>query len=231
MVHTRLDGADLLVRRKSGVPLVGLGLYVPKPETDPPDRAGLGALTIRSAIRGAGAFDAGPLAFAFEGLGGSIAPGAASDWLGFGASVLADRLSDAAVLLDLVFREPRLADADVLAERSLMVAEAERVADDMFRYPFQLAFSAAYGEHGYGLPVGGLPNTLAAIESAQVRAWHARALVPIRPVVIAVGDVDPERASEQLAAVFGATPRAPVWAPWRRWSGQPGRTASRRGGW
>ena len=230
VVHTRLEGADLLVRRKAGVPLVALGLYVPKPETDPPDRAGLGALTIRSAIRGAGAYDAGALAFAFEGLGGSIAAGSASDWLGFGASVLAERLSDAAVLLDLVFREPHLAEADVHAERSLMVAEAERVPDDMFRYPFQLAFSAAYGERGYGLPVGGLPNTLAAIEPAEVRSWHGRALVPIRPVVIAVGDVDPERASDQLAAVFGRYPaRAGVreLAPMEWVAGQDGEPATR----
>ncbi|HEU4955225.1 MAG TPA: insulinase family protein, partial [Gemmatimonadales bacterium] len=230
VVHTRLEGADLLVRRKSGVPLVALGLYVPKPETDPPDRAGLGALTIRSAIRGAGAYDAGALAFAFEGLGGSIAAGSASDWLGFGASVLAERLSDAAVLLDLVFREPHLAEADVHAERSLMVAEAERVADDMFRYPFQLAFSAAYGERGYGLPVCGLPQTLAAIEPADVRSWHGRALVPIRPMVIAVGDVDPERASDQLAAVFGRYPaRAGVreLAPMEWVAGQDGEPATR----
>jgi zinc protease len=209
VLHTALDGVDLLVRRKSGVPLVALGLYVGKPEADPPAQAGLGALTIRSAIRGAGAYDAGSLAFAFERLGGSIAPGAASDWLGFGASVLADRMPEAAVLLNLVFSEPHLAEADVRAERGLMVAEAERVADDMFRFPFQLAFSAAYGERGYGLPVGGLPHTLPAIEAADVRSWHARSLLPVRPVVIAVGEVDPERASEQLAAVFGRHPARP----------------------
>jgi zinc protease len=210
VVHTRLDGADLLVRRKPGVPLVALGMYVPKPDPDPPAQAGLGALTIRSAIRGAGSYDAGALAFAFERLGGTIAPGAASDWLGLGASVLADRLPEAAVLLDLAFSEPHLDEVNVQAERGLMVAEAERVADDMFRYPFQLAFSAAYGERGYGLPVGGLPHTLQAIEAADVRSWHARSVLPVRPVVIAVGDVDPERASEQLAAVFGRHPARPA---------------------
>ncbi|HKU62093.1 MAG TPA: pitrilysin family protein [Gemmatimonadales bacterium] len=230
VVHTRLDGADLLVRRKAGVPLVAMGLYVPKPQTDPSERAGLGALTVRSAIRGAGGYDAGALAFAFEGLGGSIAPGAASDWLGFGASVLADRLPDAAALLDLVFRTPHLADADVQSERGLMMAEAERVADDMFRYPFQLAFSAAYGERGYGLPVGGLPHTLASIEPADVRNWHALALAPIRPVVIAVGDVDPERASDQLAAVFGRYPAragVPALAPLEWVAGEDGEPATR----
>jgi zinc protease len=210
VLHTPLEGVDLLVRRKPGVPLVALGLYVGKPDSDPPAQAGLGALTIRSSIRGAGPYDAGALAFAFERLGGSVAPGAASDWLGFGASVLADRLAEAAVLLDLVYREPHLGETDVRAERGLMVAEAEQVADDMFRYPFQLAFSAAYGERGYGLPVGGLPRTLPGIEADDVRSWHGRSLVPVRPVVIAVGDVDVERASDQLAAVFGGHPARPA---------------------
>jgi len=100
----------------------------------------------------------------------------------------------------------------------------------MFRYPFQLAFSAAYGERGYGLPVGGLPQTLAAIEPAEVRSWHGRALVPIRPVVIAVGDVDPERASDQLAAVFGRYParaRVRELAPMEWVAGQDGEPATR----
>ena len=208
---TRLPGADLLVYRKSGVPLVTLGLYVPRQRFDPPGQAGLGSLLVRSAVRGAGDLDAGALAFAFERLGGSLATSSASDWLGLGASVLAEHLPEAATLLDLVFSHPHLRDEDVAAERGLMVAEAERVADDMFRYPFQLAFSAAFGEGGYGLPVGGLPETLPAITAADVRAWHEIALLGMRPVVLAVGDVDPDRASDQLAGVFGARPaRAPA---------------------
>jgi zinc protease len=88
-----------------------------------------------------------------------------------------------------------------------MIAEAEQVADDMFRYPFQLAFAEAFGEEGYGLPVSGLPHTLRAITAADTRAWHARALGGVRPIVIAVGDVDPERASADLANAFGDAER------------------------
>ena len=71
-MHTSLPGADLLVRRKLGVPLVNLGIYVPRVEFEPPAQAGLGALTARSAVRGAGDLDAGALAFAFERLGGTL---------------------------------------------------------------------------------------------------------------------------------------------------------------
>jgi zinc protease len=125
-----------------------------------------------------------------------------TDWLGFGTSVLAEHLAEAAALLRLVFSSPRLEDAEVARERGLMVAEAEQLADDMFRYPFQLAFAEAFGEEGYGLPVAGLPHTLPAITPADTRAWHARVLHRARPVIIAVGDVEPERAAAQLADVF-----------------------------
>jgi zinc protease len=205
---TRLPGADLLVYRKTGVPLVTLGIYVPRHRFDPPAQAGLGSLVVRAAVRGAGDLDAAALAFAFERLGGTLATSSTSDWLGFGASVLSEHLGEAATLLDTVFSHPVLGDADITAERGLMIAEAERVADDMFRYPFQLAFSAAFGERGYGLPVGGLPETLPAIAPDDVRTWHRSALLSTRPVVVAVGDVEPARASDELAGILG--PRPPL---------------------
>jgi predicted Zn-dependent peptidase len=203
---TRLPGIDLLVRRKTGVPLINLGLYAPKLLADPPAQAGLGALLVRSALRGAGGLDPAALAYAFERLGGTLSPSAASDWLGFATSVLSEHLAEAAALLQLVYASPHLEEGSVEAERGLMIAEAEQVADDMFRYPFQLAFAAAFGAEGYGLPVGGLPHTLPACAAADVRAWHRQALLDSRPVLVAVGELDPERASEELAGVFGDRP-------------------------
>ena len=206
VLYTSLPAADVLVRRKPGVPLVHVGIYVPRLELDPPAQAGLGALTVRSAVRGAGGLDAAALAFAFERLGGTLSPASATDWLGFGTTVLAEHLAEAASLLNLVHGSPRLDEADLERERALMVSEAQQVTDDMFRYPFQLAFAAAFGEEGYGLPTAGLPHTLPAITAADARAWHARALRAVRPVIIAVGDVDPEQASAVLAGAFEGGP-------------------------
>ncbi len=203
VLHTSLAGADLLVRRKSGVPLVTLGVYAPRIESDPPERAGLGSLVVRSTVRAAGSLDAGDLAFAFERLGGTLGAVAASDWVGLSTTVVSQHLGEAAALLNLVFTEPRLGEVEVNIERSLMITEAEQVADDMFRYPFQLAFAGAFGNIGYGLPVSGLPDTLTAITPEDARAWH-RSLLRVRPVIVAVGDVEPEEASSVLAGVFGS---------------------------
>ncbi|MGE5230567.1 MAG: M16 family metallopeptidase [Deltaproteobacteria bacterium] len=206
VLHAPLAGADVLVRRKPGVPTVTLGLYVPRLEFDPPGQAGLGALAVRSSLRGAAGLDAGGLAFAAERLGGSLGAGLSSDWLGVGLTVIADRLGDGAALVDAVYRVPTLADADVTAERELLAAEARQVADDMFRYPFQLAVAAAFGDAGYGLPIGGLPETLAGLAGGDARRFHERMLLGPRPVIVAVGDVEPERAAEILAGVFGSLP-------------------------
>ena len=232
VLHRALSGVDLLVRRKAGVPLVTLGLYVPRIEFDPPSKAGLAALTIRSSIRGAGDLDAAGLAFAFERLGGTLSPNAASDWLGFGTTVLAEHLGEAAALLNLVFTAPRLDDPEVSTERELMAIDAAQVADDMFRYPFQLGFAGAFGDLAYGLPVGGLPETVPSISPPDVRAWHSRALLGVRPVVVAVGDIDPEEAAATLAGVFrdhgSASSDRPVTAvAWKPGTGESTRIVRR----
>jgi zinc protease len=76
----------------------------------------------------------------------------------------------------------------------------------MFRYPFQLGFAGAFGDSGYGLPVAGLPETLRAIRPEHVRAWHRDRFLQVRPVVVAVGEVDSEEAGATLAGVFGDYP-------------------------
>jgi len=208
--HVALAGFDLLVRRKPGVPVVSLGVYLPRVAFDPAGKAGLGALTVRSAIRGAGDLDAAGLAFAFERLGGTLAPSVTLDWLGFGTVVLAPHAREAADLLHLVLREPRFADDQVEAERGLLVEETARVADDMFRYPFQLALAGAFGDRGYGVPALGLPDDLRRLTPGDVRACHAGTLTGCRGVVVAVGDIDPQRALESLAGMFAADPARPA---------------------
>lgn len=201
VLHLPLAGADVLARRKTGVPTVTLGIYLPRRGPEPPETAGIGALALRSAVRGAGSYDARGLAFAFEKLGGALGVSATADWLGFSTTVLSDRLADAAELLRLVYAEPTLGIAEVEKERDLMIEEAVQVADDMFRFPVQLAFRAAFNETGYGLPVHGLPETLKKIEQEQVRDFHSREMTG-RPVVVVVGDAEPETSAETLASVL-----------------------------
>jgi predicted Zn-dependent peptidase len=207
VLHTALPGADILVRRKPGVPLVSLGIYYPRTRFDAPHEAGLGALAVRSAIRGAGPLDARQLAFAFEALGGTVAPVIASDWFGFGSGVLAEHAQRTAELLRLLLDAPRFDPDAVRRERDLLADEVRQSTDDMFRYPFELAFRAAFGDAGYGLPLHGTEETLATFEAADAERWLGAARQEARPVIVAVGDVEPEAMSDNLSRVFGDLPR------------------------
>ncbi|HET7602603.1 MAG TPA: pitrilysin family protein [Gemmatimonadales bacterium] len=207
VLHTALPGADILVRRKPGVPLVSLGIYYPRTRFDAPHEAGLGALAVRSAIRGAGPLDARQLAFAFEALGGTVAPVIASDWFGFGSGVLAEHAQRTAELLRLLLDAPRFDPDAVRRERDLLADEVRQSTDDMFRYPFELAFRAAFGDAGYGLPLHGTEETLATFEAADAERWLGAARQEARPVIVAVGDVEPEAMSHDLSRVFGDLPR------------------------
>lgn len=209
VLHVALDGADLLIRRKAGVPAVTLGAYTTRTGSEAPAEAGLGSLALRSAIRGAGQYDAEQLALAFERLGGSLGSSIATDWLGMGTTVMAERLGSAAALLRLAMDEPRLSEPEVTRERDLMIEEARQVPDDTFRYPFQLAFRGAFGDSTYGLPVGGLEETLATLTPARAAAWHRDAVRGHRLTVVAVGELDPDRAADELAAVFRDWRNAP----------------------
>ncbi|HEX9167198.1 MAG TPA: pitrilysin family protein, partial [Gemmatimonadales bacterium] len=211
VTHVALPGADLLLRRRPGVPTVTVGVYRMRTAAERPDQAGLGALAVRGAIRGAGRYDGPNLAAAMERLGGAIAPAITADWFGFQGSVLSEHLAEAAALLDLVLHQPAYAETAVAIERGLLADDARQLADDMFRYPVQLAFRAAFGRSGYGLPVIGLPGTVDTLSAKDVRQWHRAMTSSGRVTVVAVGDLDPDAASGQLAGVFAdAAPSASV---------------------
>jgi len=219
VLHVALPGADLLVRRKPGVPAVTLGAYTLRADGERPTEAGLGALALRSAVRGAGGLDAEQLALAIERLGGTLGAIPATDMLGMRATVMAEALGPAAALVRLALEEPRLEPGEVTRERDLMIEEARQVADDTFRYPFQLAFRAAFGDTTYGLPTGGLEETLAGLSPARAAEWHASAVRGSRLTVVAVGDMEPDRAADELSAAFadwqGGSRAAPPPVAWR----------------
>lgn len=208
--HVRLPGADLLLRRRPGTPLVTLGAYFPRRGWETAADAGIAALTMRSLIRGAGDWDAAQLALASERLGGSLNPVTNADWVGLAMTATAERGSTAAALLHTVLTAPRFDAASVGVERDLLFEEARQQVDDMFRYPFQLAFRGAFGDGGYGLPVGGTLESIPRLDATQVRGWHRSAVLGVRPVIVAVGDSDFERLAGELAGVFGDWAPGPV---------------------
>ena len=221
VLHVVLPGADLLVGRKPGVPLISLGVYRRRSVAEARSTAGLGALAVRAAARGTTSLDEAELALAFEGCGGTLATLIAADWFGFATTVLSEHGASAAALLEEVLIRPRLAGEEIGLERATLTEEAIHAADDMVRYPIQLALAKGFGPEGYGLPAHGLPETVPQLREGMVRAWHACELATGRTTVVAVGELDPDRLADQLAGIFGGGPDRPPIAqsPRSSWQG------------
>jgi len=211
VVHVPLPGADLLVCPRPGVPLVRLGVYRRRPGPDLPGEAGLGMLAVRSAVRGTRQRDAAALADAFECLGGGLTTALSHEVAGFATTVLSEHLAEASALLHEVLHEPGF-DSDVVAlERGLLMEDCRQESDDMYRRPMQLAFGAAFGGQGYGLPVTGTQAAIPALTPDQVGVWHRDLLAEGRTTVLAVGELEIDEAVRVLGGAFGGGPdRAPV---------------------
>ncbi len=193
---------DLLLWRKPGVPLVSLGIYVPRTSFDPPAEAGLAALAARTMTRGAGDLDAASLAIACERLGGVLSSSQSADWAGVSMTSEAGAISDAAMLLAQVAAAPTFGEREVETEKLLVAEDQAQLTDDMFRYPFQLAQGEAFGDQTYGLPPLGTAESLATLGTDEVRRWHDNVYRSARPVLAAVGDVDMEMARDALEAAL-----------------------------
>lgn len=216
--HLALPAADVLTWPRPGSGLVTIGCHVARAAPETAADAGLAALGLRGAARGAGGLDARGLALAFERLGGSLLPSAGPDTTGFAATVLAEHLGEAARLLSLVLETPAFDPGAVARERRLLVTEAEQLRDEMGRWPLLLALRGAFGPTGYGLPATGLPAALAGLDAPRAEAWHHGAFGGRRTVVV-TGDAEAGELAEagsRLARPGAAAGRAPdpaAWAP------------------
>lgn len=204
-----LDGVDVIVRPKRDVPTITLGVYGPRDPSETLDTAGLGALAVRSAVRGVGPYGAGSVAAAFERRGGAVGVHLSGERFGFRCTVLADEAPAAATLLRRLFEDPSFATEEVDRERAVMIEEARQRTDDMFGYPFQLAFGAAFHDTGYGVPMGGTPQSLARFDAGRAQDEFRRLTNGKRLTVVAVGDAEPQALAEQIAAVFEDYAAAP----------------------
>ena len=207
---------DILVRHKPRAPLVTVGLYRRRATEEAPHLAGLGALAVRAAVRGAGPYDGPALADAFEALGGSLAATVGADWFGMAGSVLSAHRDHAVRLLMEVLTNPRFDPAEVDRERLTLRDEAIHAADDMFRRPVELVLGAAFGPRGYGLPVKGTVATLTGLDVAMASQWLRGEAAVGRTTLVVAGKVDPDEAIDRLAGVvsgFGVSGDAPILAP------------------
>jgi predicted Zn-dependent peptidase len=214
----RPSGLELWHSPRPGLPLVDVTLVLPGgtlAETEA--QAGLATLTASMLEEGAGERDAPAFSDALQQLGASFDVSAGRRETYVSLRVL-ERNLDAALELfhDAVVR-PRMAAEDFERARRLHVEALRQALDDPASVARMAAAAAFYGPgHAYGRPGGGYPETVAALELADVKAFHARLARPQAALLILAGDVTVERAAAIAARLDTGWPRGePLTVPER----------------
>jgi zinc protease len=206
------NGMGVLVLEDRRLPRVVLGLTFRHGEASlPPERAGLASFTAELLKRGAGERDALALAESIDEIGASL--GASADWDSMsvgvtGLSVDLDRLFE--ILTEVVLR-PRFESHEAERARGERLAALERAKDDPATLAGWHTARTLYPGHRFGLPLTGTPETVAKLDAAAARDFHARSFVPNDAILYASGDVDASDIIVRARRAFGAM--APASAP------------------
>ena len=107
------------------------------------------------------------------------------------------------VLGELVVR-PRLTDADIDQERTVIVEEIRSYLDDPAEYCQMLIQTAVFGDGPLGREICGDEAGIRSLPAAAIRDFWGAMYRPSNTVVAMAGDLEHEEAVELVAAAFGS---------------------------
>ena len=171
---------------------------------DPPERPGVSHLVRRTIDRGTEQRPASEIAEMLDDRGVSLFIAATRHTFSISCVCLAEDFDSILALMADVARRPAFPEAEIEKRRLQAITSLREGQDDPSVVAAEVLQAALYGvEHPYGRPVKG---TLAGLESARrsdLIAYHSRRLLPEALRLAIAGDVDPDRALDQVALTFG----------------------------
>jgi len=203
------NGMTVLAFQRDGQHIASAELVLDVPLTgEPADREGVGTLTQRCLAEGTRTHPGSDFATAVDSLGAVVDGLAGHSATQLMLEVPAARLAPGLALLAESLIEPELADADVERLREIRLAEIDQeLANSAHRAAVAFRSAVMPGRFRAARPSGGLAETVANVETADVVAFHERYRPPGATLVLA-GDFasDPFAAAE---AAFGGWSAAP----------------------
>ncbi|MCM3885916.1 pitrilysin family protein [Frankia sp. R82] len=197
--RTLANGLRVLVVERSSVPLIEVRLRIPF--------AGHGAeyqaraeVLAETLFTGSARHDRTGLASEVQRLGGALSTGVDNDRLAVVGSALATNLEPLLQIMAEVLLGAVYPDDEVVGERERIVEDTAVARSQPAVIAREGLLARVFGDHPYAIGMPD-PDVVAAVRPDDVRALHARRVVPAGATLILVGDVTAERA---LAAVTSA---------------------------
>ena len=185
------SGVTLVTETMSERRTISLGVWVNSGARDEPaEWLGISHLLEHMLFKGTERRDARAIAQSLESLGGHLDAFTAREQVCFYARTLVANLPEMVdVVADIVCRS-RLAQPEVERERSVVRDEILAYEDNPEEKINDLLAEQVWDGHALGRPILGTAETVDALTSEQLRAYHSRRYRPELLLVSAVGPVD-----------------------------------------
>lgn len=194
-------GVRVVAVRRPNVPLVQLRLHVPLGDVALRDAAVLRLLP-KTLLSGTGTRTGSQVAADVQRLGMLVGTSAGVDQLSVSAGVPAAALADAlGQLVDLV-AHPSFPQAEVAGERERVVQEVVQEAVDPTSVATHALDALLFARHPYGDPLPS-PGVVRRTGRGRLVRFHGERVLPSGSLLVAVGDVDPERLTALCEEALG----------------------------
>jgi zinc protease len=213
------NGIVLLVAERPAVPIVAVRTYSRAGAVlEPPDRAGLAALTGSLLTRGTAKRTGPELDSAIEFVGASLEAGAGRDGMSVSLGVLKRDLGLGLDLMAEVLLSPTFPEAEFKRKVAQTQAAIKRSEEDPGTVAGRALARLVFPNHPYGRPPEGTVESLGRITRDDVVRFHREHVRPDTAIIAVVGAVTVDEARREILARFGGwakptTPPVAVPAP------------------
>ncbi len=204
--YTILRGPEVLVKESHALPIISLGIFFPGGRIfEGKANNGITELMLRTSIKGTLTWDAIRLSSFFERQGARVEARSEPDFFGYMITGLSMNFEKNLDRLIAIIKQPRFDEEEIKKEKEQLKAEAARVADNNMLYSQQLFKQAAYGDHPYGLPAFGRPESIENITRADLQEWHSQFVKNSQPFVVIAGDTEGSDYASRLSNQFNGS--------------------------
>lgn len=170
---------------------------------EPDEKLGMADFTASALMRGTKRRNFQEIYEMLESAGANLSIEGSTHTTGFGGKALAEDLNLLLNLLAEALRWPAFPEDQVERLRAQILTRLAIRAQDTGEMA-SLAFDElVYTNHPYSRPEDGYPETIQSLSLGDLESFHRKHYGPAGMVVTVVGAVDPQRAVEQVSAMFG----------------------------
>src|SRR5256712_3320301 len=213
--HVLPSGMTILIDTLPYVRSVALGYYLRSGSAvESEEHGGASHFLEHLVFKGTATRSTSDIARIIDILGGDVDAFTGKEYTSFYAQVLDEQVGTALDLLTDIVVSPRFSQADLEAERSVILEEIKMVEDTPDDLVHEIFVTSFWPDHPFGRPILGTADTVGRLGRDHILAHYAETFHPANMIFCASGNVRPEQLIPFLEKAFPADAKAPQRRDW-----------------